>query len=117
MPRKFEGKTAEIKNDILDNTGPHDAENFHHSLKNIANYLQLIHRNDVSEAIHNLMPVTITLLPTVPQPTVDPGTGQLLLVSEIKTYLRKEEHKKASTKKDKYKEDMIKLVLSFFISV
>jgi hypothetical protein len=53
------------------------------------------------------MPITITL-PPIPQPMVDPGTSQLLPVSEIKTYLWKEEHKKASTKKDKYEENMNK---------
>jgi hypothetical protein len=111
-PGKIEGKTPEIKNDIFDNTGPHDAANFHRSLKNIANYLQLMHRNDVSEAIRNLTPITITL-PPLP-PTVDPGTGQLLPVFEIETYLWKEEHKKASTKKDKYEENMNKAYIIIF---
>jgi hypothetical protein len=92
---KSEGITPEIKNVIFNNTGPHDAVNFHRSLKNIADYLQFIHGNDVSEAICNLTPVTITV-PPIPQPTVDPGIGQLLPVSVIKTYLWKEEHKKAS---------------------
>jgi hypothetical protein len=56
-PKKFKGKTPEIKNDIFNNTGLHDVANFHQFLKNIANYYQLIHRNDVSEGICNLTPV------------------------------------------------------------
>ena len=48
---KFKGKTKEIELDTFDNTGQHDAAQFNKSLKNIANYLQLNHGNDVSEAV------------------------------------------------------------------
>jgi hypothetical protein len=47
---KFKGKTKEIKFDTFNNTGPHNAAQFNKSLKNIADYLQLNHGNDVSEA-------------------------------------------------------------------
>ena len=60
---KFEGKTTEIKNDIFDNTGPHDAALFHRSLKNIADHLQLIAGNDVSEAIRDMKLVIINIPP------------------------------------------------------
>jgi hypothetical protein len=48
---KFRGKTKEIENNTFDNTGPHDAALFNKSLKNIANYFQLQHGNDISEAM------------------------------------------------------------------
>ena len=44
-------KTADLENDILDNTGAHDAAMFHCSLKQIANYIQLNYGKEVSEAI------------------------------------------------------------------
>ena len=36
---KFKGKTPGIEHDIFDNTGVHDAANFHRSLKHIADHL------------------------------------------------------------------------------
>ncbi len=55
----FKGKTKEIKNNIFDNTGPHNAAIFNKSLKNIANYLQLQHANNVSKAVCNMTPAMI----------------------------------------------------------
>ena len=60
---KFKGKTKEIEHDTFDNTGQHDAAQFNKSLKNVANYLQLNHGNDVSKAVRNLTLVTITIPP------------------------------------------------------
>ncbi len=37
----FKGRTKEIKNDILNNTGPHNAAIFNKSLKNTTDYIQL----------------------------------------------------------------------------
>jgi hypothetical protein len=104
---KFKGKIQGIENYIFDNAGPHNAANFHHSLKHFADHLQLIHGNEVSEAIRMMMPVTITI-PPVPTPQPDPNNldGPLLPVSEIETYLWKEKHKKATTKLAKYEENM-----------
>jgi hypothetical protein len=102
---KFEGKTKEVKNDIFDNTGPHDAALFHRSLKNIADHLQLIAGNDVSEALRDMKPVMITILPP-PQPTIDPSTGATIAVTSIKEYLWKEDHKEAKAKKNKHDDNM-----------
>ena len=102
---KFEGKTTEIKNDIFDNTGPHDAALFHRSLKNIADHLQLIAGNDVSEAIRDMKLIIITI-PPPPQPTVDPTSGSTIPVSTIQEYLWKEDHKEAKGKKKKYDDNM-----------
>jgi hypothetical protein len=63
LPGKFKRKTQGIENDIFNNTGPHNAANFHCSLKYIMEHLQLIHGNEVSEAIRTMTPVTITILP------------------------------------------------------
>ncbi len=54
---KFKGKTKEIKFDTFNNTGLHDAAQFSKFLKNIANHLQLIHGNDVSEAVRNMVAI------------------------------------------------------------
>jgi hypothetical protein len=61
---KFKGKTKEIEFDMLDNTSSHDAAQLNKSLKNIADYLQLNHGNDISKAVQNLTPLTITVPPT-----------------------------------------------------
>ena len=58
---KFRGKRKEIKNDTLNNTGPHNAVLFNKSLKNIAGYLQREHGNDVSDAARNMTLVTIII--------------------------------------------------------
>jgi hypothetical protein len=60
---KFRGKTKEIKYDMFDNTGPHDAALFNKSLENIADYIQLNLGNDVSEAVQNMSPVIIAFPP------------------------------------------------------
>ena len=64
---KFRG-IKEIVDDIFDNTGTNDVVLFNKSLKNIADYLQLMLWNDVSKAVHNMVPIKIvgplrTLLP------------------------------------------------------
>ena len=51
---KFKGKTKEIEEDIFDLGGTHDAALFSRSLKNIADYIQLKHTSDVSEAVRNM---------------------------------------------------------------
>jgi hypothetical protein len=58
---KFRGKIKEIAKDTFNNTGPNDAANFNKSLKNIADYFQLMLGHDVSEAVRNMAPVTIVV--------------------------------------------------------
>jgi hypothetical protein len=107
---KFRGKTKEIEYDTFNNTGPQDAAQFNKSLKNIPDYLQLNHGNDVSEAVRNMSPVIIAI-PPVPVGKSDPkdtsGTT-LLPVAEVDLYLWKCEHNKAQDRKDKYDENMAK---------
>jgi hypothetical protein len=111
---KFKGKTKEIEFDTFDNTGPHDAVQFNKSLKNIANYLQLNHGNDVFEAVQNLTPVTITV-PPIPTPKPDPDdASKILPVTEVDLYLWKHEHNKAQDCKDKYKKNMMKAYIIVF---
>jgi hypothetical protein len=69
--RKFKGKTKEIKADTFNTTSPHDAAIFKKSLKNIADYLQLNHGNDVSKAVRNMTPANI-ILPDIPNPSPTP---------------------------------------------
>jgi hypothetical protein len=100
------GKIKEIANNIFDNTGPHDTATFKKLLKNITDYLQLQHRSDISEAVRNMMPTTITI-PATPTPQLDPtNPGKVIPVSKIDTYIWKQEFTKASDRKDKYDENM-----------
>jgi hypothetical protein len=81
---------------------------FNKSLKNIADYLQLNHRNNVSEAIRNMTPANI-ILPDIPQPKPDPTKpGELIAVTKFDTYLWKQAHTKASEHKEKYDKNMAK---------
>jgi hypothetical protein len=112
--RKFKGKTKEIEYDTFDKTGPHDAAQFNKSLKNIADYLQLSHGNDVSVAVRNLTPVTIIVPPT-PISKPDPGDpSKILPVSKVDLYLWKREHNKAQDRKDKYDENMAKAYIIIY---
>ena len=105
---KFKGKTKEIEQDTFDNTGQHDAAQFNKSLKNIADYLQLNHGNDVSEAVRNLTPVNIAI-PRQPMGAIDPSDAtKRLPVTEVDLYLWKREHTKAQDRQDKYDENMAK---------
>jgi hypothetical protein len=65
---KFQGKIKEIADDTFGNTGTNNAAQFNKSLKNIANYLQLTLRNDASEAVRNMAPITITIPPPCSPP-------------------------------------------------
>ncbi len=79
------GKTKEIANNFFGNTGPHDTATFNNSIKIIANYLHLQHRGNMSEAVRNMTPTTITILAT-PTPQPDPtNPGNVIPVSEIDT--------------------------------
>jgi hypothetical protein len=105
---EFKRKIKDIKFDIFGNTGLNDAANFNPSLKNIANYLQCQLRNDVSEAIRNMMPMPITIPPA---PTGQPNPNNpnaTLPVTDIEFCLWKQGHGKANKKKDEYKEHMAK---------
>ena len=98
---KFKGKTKEIEHDTFDNTGQHDPAQFNKSLKNIADYLQLNHGNDVSEAVHNLTPVDIPI-PRQPVGAINPNDDtKRLPVTEVDLYLWKREHTKAQDRRDK----------------
>jgi hypothetical protein len=106
---KFKGEIKDIEFDVFDNTGLNNAANFNHSLKNIANYLQLQLGNDVSEAIRNMTPVPITIPPaSTGQP--DPNNPNATLpVTDIEFYLWKKGHAKATKRKDEYDEHMAKV--------
>ena len=108
------GKTPGLKNDIFDNTGAHDAAMFHHSLKQIADYIQLNYGNEVSEAIQTMTPVIINI-PAVPQDKQDlDDPSNIIKVTDIDFYLWKENHKKASAKLDKYETDMARAFILIF---
>ena len=95
-------KTANLENDIFDNTGTHDAAMFHRSLKQIADYIQLNYGNEVFEAIRTMTPMIIDI-PKVPRDKQDPDDPNTIIkVTDIDIYLWKEQHKKASAKLDKY---------------
>jgi hypothetical protein len=111
---KFKGKTKEIEHDTFDNTGQHDPAQFNKSLKNIADYLQLNHGNDVSEAVHNLTPVDIPI-PRQPVGAINPNDDtKRLPVTEVDLYLWKREHTKAQDRRDKYDENMAKAYIIVF---
>jgi hypothetical protein len=46
------------------NTEPHGAAQFNKSLKNIADHLQFVQGNDISEAVHNMVPIKIDISPS-----------------------------------------------------
>jgi hypothetical protein len=113
---KFKGKTPRIENNIFDNTGAHDAVNFHCSLKHITDHLQLSCGNEISEAIRTVTPVIIDI-PAVPMVKPDPNDplrATMIPVTKIDIFLWKEKHKKASVKLDKYKEDMAHTFIIIF---
>jgi hypothetical protein len=86
---------------------------FHHSFKQIADYIQLNYGNKVSETIRTMTPVIINI-PAVPQDKQDPvDPSKIIKVNDIDIYLWKEKHKKASAKLDKYKTDMARAFLFF----
>ena len=106
---KFKGKIKDIEFDLFDNTGLNDAANFNRSLKNIADYLQLQLRNDVFEAICNMMPMPSTI-PPAPTGRPDPNNPNVTLpVTNIELYLWKQGHVKAIKRKDEYDEHMAKV--------
>ncbi len=99
---RFKGKIKEIADDTFDNTGLNNAANFNKSLKNIANYLQLMLGNNISEAVWNMAPVKINV-PPPPKGLPDPfDSTKTLPVSDFDFYLWKQEHSKASKKKDEF---------------
>jgi hypothetical protein len=105
-----------IENNIFDNTGAHNAANFHRSLKHIADHLQLSCGNEVSEAIRTMMLVIIDI-PAVPTLKPDPNYplgAAIIPITKIDIYLWKEKHKKASVKLDKYEEDMARAFIMIF---
>jgi hypothetical protein len=113
---KFKGKTKEIEYNTFNNTGPHDAAQFNKSLKNIADYLQLNHDNDVLEAVRNMTPVLISI-PPVPMrlPDSSDASGvKRLPITEVDLYLWKREHNKAQDRKDKYDKNMVKAYIIFY---
>jgi hypothetical protein len=111
---KFVGKTPELKHDIFENMGAHDAHMFHHSLKHITDYIQLNYCNEVSEAIRSMTPVNIEI-PEAPKDKPDPDDpDKIIKVTEIVVYLWKEKHKKAAVKFDKYKTDMMRVFILIY---
>ncbi len=113
-PAKFRGKIKEIENDTFNNTGPHDAALFNKSLKNIVNYLQLNHGNDVSEAVWNMALVTI-MIP--PKPTAPPNPKDItktLIVNDMDMHIWKRPFSKAHDCKDTYNENMAKAFIVIY---
>jgi hypothetical protein len=112
--RKFWGKTKEIATDTFDNTGPHDAAMFNKSQKNVANYLQLNHVNDVSEADCNMLPMVITI-PNQPTGKTNPiYSTKTLSVTDVDLHIWKREYSKAHDCKDKYDDNMAKAYIVIY---
>ena len=109
---KFKSKLKELEDNTFDKTGPNDAANFHRSLKNIANYLQIQHGANVSEAVRKMYAITITY-PSVPQPKEDPITKTTISVTPIEEYLWKEDHKKSTARKDRYNKNRPKYIIIY----
>ena len=87
---------------------------FHHSLKHIADYIQLNYGNEVSEAIRTMTSIVIEI-PEVSSDKPDPSDRNTIIkVTDIDIYLWKEKHKKASAKLDKYKTDMARAFILIF---
>jgi hypothetical protein len=87
---------------------------FHRSLKQIANYIQLNYGNEVSETIQTMSPMIIDI-PAIPKDRQDPDDPNTIInFTNIDIYLWKEQHKKASTKLDKYKTDMARALILIF---
>jgi hypothetical protein len=60
---------------------------FNKSLKNVANYLQLNHGNDVSEAVCNMLPVVITI-PNQPTGKTNPmDSTKTLPVTDVNLHI------------------------------
>ncbi len=74
---------------------------FYHSLKQIADYIQLNYGNEDFKAIRSMTLVVIDI-PEVPRDKQDPDDPNTIIkVTGIDMYLWKEQHKKASAKLDK----------------
>jgi hypothetical protein len=113
---KFKEKTKEIELDAFNNTGSHNATQLNKSLNKIADHLQLIHSNNVSEAVCNMLPILIKIPPT-PQGKKDPANSNnntILPVTDIDLYLWKWEHAKAQDHKDKYNKNMPKAYINVY---
>jgi hypothetical protein len=111
---KFRGKTEEIATDTFNITGPHDATMFNKSQKNVANYLQLNHGNDISEVVCIMLPVVITI-PNQPTDKTDPmDSTKTLLVPDVDLNIWKREYSKAHDCKDKYDENMAKTYIVIY---
>jgi hypothetical protein len=83
-------------------------------LKNISDYLQLNHGNDVSEAVRNLTPVDIPI-PHQPVGAINPNDDtKRLPVTEVDLYLWKHKHTKAQDRWDKYYKNMAKAYIIVF---
>ncbi len=111
LTSKFKGKTKEIENDTFNNTGPHDAALFNKSLKNIANYLQLHHGNNVSEAVRNKAPVTIIISPKPIGPPDPTDITKTLPVNDMDIHIWKRTFSKAHDCKDTYDKNMAKVFI------
>ncbi len=107
-PGKFRGKTKEIATDTFNNTGPHGAAMFNKSLKNVANYLQSNHGNDVSEAVCNMSPMVITIPHQPTSKTNHMDSTKTLPVTDVDLHIWKRKYSKAHDCKDKYDEIMAK---------
>jgi hypothetical protein len=108
---KFKGKTKEIESKTFNITGPHDAAQFNKSLQNIADHLQLVHSNDVSEAVCNMAPVKINIPPAT---QCRLSGGIILLVMEVELYLWKRDHEEAQDQKDNYDKNMMKAYIIIY---
>ena len=111
---KFCGKTKEIDTDTFDNTGPHNVGMFNKSLKNVVGYLQLSHENDILEAVHNMLPVVITI-PNQPTGKTDPmDSTKTLPVTDVDLHTWKHSYSKAHDRKDKYDKNMAKAYIVIY---
>jgi hypothetical protein len=111
---KFWGKTKEIATDTFDNTGSHDAAMFNKSLKNVAEYLQFNHGNDVSEVVCNMLPGVITILNQPTGKTNPMDSTKTLPVTDVDLHIWKCKYSKAHDLKDKHDENMAKAYIVIY---
>jgi hypothetical protein len=87
---------------------------FNKSLKNVADYLQLNHGNDVSEAVCNMLPVVITI-PYQPTGKTDPmDSTKTLPVTDVDLHIWKCKYSKAHDCKEKYDVNMAKAYIVIY---
>jgi hypothetical protein len=113
---KFVSRNKGIKHDVFDNTGTNNASLFNKSLTHIEDYLleKLDHGRDVSDAVCNMTPVTITI-PKPPKGLPDPNdNSKMLSVDDLQIFQWKDAFTCASKRKDYYDDGLDKAYVIIF---